>query len=106
MLFPETKSEAFPADVIPLAEACVFYESKCTDEWLHLARYLIKEYLELRNYVKKIPEERLYPNVKENQEFLRLLKSFYDSVVAAKEALNFVAKLPKLIHAKTSDWMT
>ena len=29
-LFPETAVEKFPTDVIPLAEACIFYESKCT----------------------------------------------------------------------------
>lgn len=28
-LFPETAVEKFPTDVIPLAEACIFYESKC-----------------------------------------------------------------------------
>mmetsp|Transcript_29358 Transcript_29358/g.93629 ORF Transcript_29358/g.93629 Transcript_29358/m.93629 type:complete len:369 (-) Transcript_29358:496-1602(-) len=104
--FPETKDEAFPADVIPLAEACIFYESKCTDEWLHSAKYLIKDYLELRNYISKVPEDRLKPQLRENAELMRLLKSFHTSVLSAHEALEFVAKLPKLIHAKTSDWMT
>jgi len=104
--FPETRGEAFPEDVVPLAEACIFYESKCTDEWLHLAKYLIKDYLELRNYVSRIPEERLRPQLRENQELMRLLKAFHASVIAAREALDFVARLPKLIHAKTADWMT
>jgi len=106
VLFPETRLENFPDDVIPLAEACIFYKSKCTDEWLHLAKHLIKDYLELRIYIMNIAEERLNPQLKENQQMMRLLKSFYDSVIAAKEALTFVSKLPKLIHAKTSDWMT
>eukprot|EP00933_Yihiella_yeosuensis_P045840 TRINITY_DN4126_c0_g1_i1.p1 TRINITY_DN4126_c0_g1~~TRINITY_DN4126_c0_g1_i1.p1 ORF type:complete len:358 (+),score=70.97 TRINITY_DN4126_c0_g1_i1:138-1211(+) len=106
LMFPETKTETFPSDVIPLAEACIFYESKCTDEWLHLAKYLIKDYLELRIYIMKIPEERLQPKLKENAQLMRLLKNFYSSVLAAKEALEFVSRLPKLIHAKTSDWMT
>lgn len=37
---------------------------------------------------------------------MRLLQNFHASVLAAREALVFVSKLPKLIHAKTSDWMT
>lgn len=105
-LFPETRSDAFPEDVIPLAEACIFYESKCTEEWLHLAKYLIKDYLELRIFIRNVPEERLKPQLKENQEMMRLLKNFHASVLGARSALEFVAKLPKLIHAKTQDWMT
>lgn len=104
--FPESKSDSFPNDVIPLAEACIFYESKCTDEWLHQAKHLIKDYLELRIYVMKIPEERLNPQLKENTQLMRLLKNFHASVITAKGALDFVSRLPKLIHAKTSDWMT
>jgi len=105
--FPETASgEGFPEDVIPLAEACIFYESKCTEEWLLLSKYLLKDYLELRVYVTKIPEERIKPQLKENTTFMRLLQNFHASVLAAREALLFVSKLPKLIHAKTSDWMT
>jgi len=104
--FPETAGEAFPEDVIPLAEACIFYESKCTEEWLLLAKYLLKDYLELRVYITLIPEERIKPQLKDNATLMRLLKNFRSSVVEAREALLFVAKLPKLIHAKTTDWMT
>mmetsp|Transcript_5041 Transcript_5041/g.12336 ORF Transcript_5041/g.12336 Transcript_5041/m.12336 type:complete len:369 (-) Transcript_5041:138-1244(-) len=106
MLIPNLPPEAFPEDVIPLAEACIFYESKCTDEWLHFAKYLIKDYLELRIYISKIPEDRLDPHLKENQQMMRLLKNFHESVLAAKGALDFVSRLPRLIHAKTSNWMT
>lgn len=105
-LFPETRAEPFPEDVIPLAEACIFYESKCTEEWLHLAKHLLKDYLELRMYVMKIPEDRLKPQHKENTELMRLLKAFHSCVLASREALAFVAKLPKLLHAKTENWMT
>lgn len=105
-LSPELSGEAFPDDVIPLAEACIFYESKCTDEWLHLAKHLIKDYLELRIYISKIPEERLKPQLKENKTLIRLLKNFHESVRVARGALDFVSRLPKLIHAKTSNWMT
>jgi hypothetical protein len=105
-LFPETKAELFPDAVIPLAEGCIFYESKCNDEWLHRCRHLIKEYLELRNFIAKIPEVRLSPNLNTNADFCRLLKSFHASVLQAREALAFVATLPKLIHAKTCNWMT
>merc|ERR1711915_1036504 len=105
-LLPETKTDKFPDDVIPLAEACIFYESKCTEEWLHLAKYLIKDYLELRMFIRNVPEERLKPQLKENNEMMRLLKNFHSSVLGAREALDFVSKLPKLIHAKTQDWMT
>mmetsp|Transcript_2273 Transcript_2273/g.4539 ORF Transcript_2273/g.4539 Transcript_2273/m.4539 type:complete len:370 (+) Transcript_2273:100-1209(+) len=105
-LFPESATDMFPEDVIPLAEACIFYESKCTEEWLLLCKYLLKDYLELRIYIAKIPEERINPHLKQNTDFMRLLKSFHNSVIAAREALAFVAQLPKLIHAKISDWMT
>lgn len=105
--FPETATgEGFPEDVIPLAEACIFYESKCTEEWLLLSKYLLKDYLELRIYITKIPEERIKPQLKENTSFMRLLQNFHASVLSARESLLFVSKLPKLIHAKTSDWMT
>jgi hypothetical protein len=107
MCFPDLSAgEAFPDDVIPLAEACIFYESKCTEERLLLSKYLLKDYLELRVYITKIPEMRIQPQLKENHDFMRLLQSFHSSVLAAREALIFVSKLPKLIHAKTSDWMT
>jgi len=106
VLVPETKGEQFPANVIPLAEACIFYESKCTEEWLHLAKHLINDYMELRIYVMKIPEVRLIPQLKENTQMIRHLKNFHASVIAAREALDFVSRLPNLIHAKTSDWLT
>eukprot|EP00930_Biecheleria_cincta_P024180 TRINITY_DN17338_c0_g1_i2.p1 TRINITY_DN17338_c0_g1~~TRINITY_DN17338_c0_g1_i2.p1 ORF type:complete len:371 (+),score=81.16 TRINITY_DN17338_c0_g1_i2:41-1153(+) len=104
-MFPDTKAEKFPADVIPLAEACIFYESKCDEQWLHQAKYLINDYMELRIYITKIPEERLNPELKENAQLTRLLKQFHGSVIAARDALDFVSRLPKLIHAKTADWM-
>lgn len=105
-LFPNTKSEFFPDDVVPLAEACIFYESKCSEEWLHHCRHLIKDYLELRIFISRIPEVRLSPQLAQNADMCRLLKNFHASVLTAREALGFVATLPKLIHAKTSDWMT
>jgi len=105
-LFPELRAESFPEDVIPLAEACIFYESKCTDEWLHLAKHLIKDYMELRTFIMKIPEERLKPELKENSKLVHLINSFHASVLAAREALEFVRKKPALVHAKTSNWMT
>jgi len=106
-LIPNLEVGEFPDDVIPLAEACIFYESKCNNEWLHAAKYLIKDYVELRIYIAKIPEERLQPHLKENTRLVRTLKCFYDSVLNARAALSFVSTLPKLIHAKTSNnWMT
>jgi hypothetical protein len=105
-LFPETKADLFPDNVIPLAEGCIFYESKCTEEWLHHSRHLLKDYLELRNYIMKIPEVRLSPHLAQNTDLCRLLKDFHTSVLTARKALEFVATLPKLIHAKTCDWMT
>merc|ERR1711972_1317928 len=105
-LMPELPLDEFPDDVIPLAEACIFYESKSTEEWLQLSKVLIKDYLELRIYINKIPEERLKPQLKENSSMVRLLRDFHASVIAAREGLDFVSKQPKLIHAKTGDWMT
>lgn len=106
VLFPDTAERRFPEDVIPLAEACVFYETKCTEEWLNLAKHLIKDYLEVRIYITNIPVTRIHPQHHENTQFVRLLKTFHKSVTEAYEALEFVSKLPKLIHAKTSNWMT
>jgi len=106
LLFPETTQSKFPADTIPLAEACIFYETKCTDEWLYMAKHLLKDYLEVRIFVANIPRTRVVPQHLENQTFMRLLRNFHKSVLDALEALEFVAKLPKLIHAKTSTWMT
>jgi len=106
VLYPATASEKFPADVIPLAEACIFYETKCTEEWLNLAKNLIKDYLELRIFVANIPQTRIVPMHLENQKFMRLLQAFHKSVIEASEALEFVAQLPKLIYAKSSNWMT
>lgn len=105
-LFPETRAEEMPADTIPLAEACVFYETKCTEEWLHLAKHLIKDYLELRIFVMNIPKDRIHPEHQENTQMCRLLRNFHTSVMEAREALAFVAKLPRLFDSKTSDWMT
>jgi len=107
LLIPETEQHQFPKDTIPLAEACIFYESKCSEEWLHNAKWLLKDYLELRLYIAKIPEERMSPELKDNAVFIRFLKKFHESVLEARGALDFVSKLPKIIHAKTSsNWMT
>merc|ERR1712072_143587 len=106
LLFPETASNKFPVDVVQLAEACIFYETKCTEEWLNLAKHLIKDYLEVRIFVTNIPRTRIVPQHLDNQTFVRLLRNFHKSVLDASEALEFVARLPKLIYAKTSNWMT
>eukprot|EP00747_Dinoflagellata_sp_TGD_P024277 gnl/TRDRNA2_/TRDRNA2_130441_c1_seq2.p1 gnl/TRDRNA2_/TRDRNA2_130441_c1~~gnl/TRDRNA2_/TRDRNA2_130441_c1_seq2.p1 ORF type:complete len:372 (-),score=108.28 gnl/TRDRNA2_/TRDRNA2_130441_c1_seq2:155-1270(-) len=105
-VFGSERNEPFPDEVIALSEACIFYETKCSEEWLQVAKHLIKDYLELRIFIMKIPEERIKPELKDNQTFMRLLKAFQGSVLAAREPLAFVAQLPKLINAKTSDWMT
>eukprot|EP00929_Paragymnodinium_shiwhaense_P110003 TRINITY_DN76674_c0_g1_i1.p1 TRINITY_DN76674_c0_g1~~TRINITY_DN76674_c0_g1_i1.p1 ORF type:complete len:376 (-),score=100.66 TRINITY_DN76674_c0_g1_i1:212-1339(-) len=106
-VLPETTSEQFPDDVIPLAEACIFYEAEESEmEALLPAKHALKEYLDLRVYIQKIPEERLKPDLKENKQFIKLLSNFHAAVIAAKEALDYVAKLPTLIHAKTDKWMT
>merc|ERR1712039_617012 len=96
-LLPSTRPEKFPDNVVPLAEACIFYEFKCTEGWLQLSKVLIKDYLELRIYIKKIPEERLKPQLKDNTVLARLLKEFHQSVLLAREGLDFVARRPKLI---------
>jgi len=102
----ELKAKKFYENCLPLAEACIFYESKCTPEWLNLAKYVIKDYLELRIYVANIPNTRLHPEFKENTSFCRLLRKFHASVLQAEEALQFVDQLPKLIYTKHSNWMT
>ena len=37
----------FHADVLPLAEGAVYYETKCTPEFLTKAKHVIKDYLEV-----------------------------------------------------------
>lgn len=106
LLYPDTADSKFPDEVIPLAEACCFYESKCSDEWLNLAKHLIKSYLEMRIYITNIPQSRLYPQLHDNARFVLLLKAFHKSVFDAYEALEFVAKLPRLIHTKIDGWMS
>merc|ERR1712107_119670 len=106
MLIPETKSQIFPEDVIPLTEGCIFYESKCNSEWLDLSKALIKDYIELRVYIERIPQDRISPEIKENTQLEQILRSFHQSVIRAHEPLAFVSKLPKIIDTKTSNWMT
>lgn len=105
-IFPDTKSESFPEDVICLAESCIFHETKCAEEWLHLAKYLIKDYLGLRTYITRIPEERLRPDFIKNKELCRLVLDFHASVIAARKGLDFAAKQPKLTCAKTENFLT
>lgn len=105
-LIPETQDRKFPDDLMLLAEAVLFYESKCTDEWQNNAKYVIKDYLKLRIYLTNLASTRMSPEFAENTKFMRLLRSFYQSALDAYEGLEFVSKLPKLIHAKTGNWMT
>lgn len=108
-IFPDRmKGDArrFPENVIPLAEACLFYDSKCSEELLDLAKVVIKDYFELRFCVARIPEERLCPQLRENGQLCRLLWTFHASVLAAEKAFSFVAQLPNISYTKTTDWMT
>merc|ERR1712130_267529 len=88
------------------AETCLFYESKCTDQWLMFVKYLLKDYIELRVYITKIPEVRLSPDLQSNLQLMSLLENFHASVVAATPALEFAAFLPKITHNKMENWMT
>jgi len=100
----ELKSKSFYDDAVPLAEACVFYESKVTPEWLEQCKYVIKDYLELRIYVSNLGTARMFLEFDKNTAFLRLLKKFHASVHAAEEAFTFVDQLPK--NMKTGNHMT
>lgn len=102
----ELSQKKFHPNALGLAEACVFYESKCTPEWLTQAKYVIKDYLELRIYIAEIPRTRLRPEARENTSFCRLLKKFHASILAAEPAFNFVQQLPNLSSTKQSNWMT
>ncbi|CAD7957039.1 unnamed protein product [Amoebophrya sp. A120] len=100
----ELKSKTFYDSAVPLAEACIFYESKVTPEWLEQCKYVVKDYLELRIYVAGLPSTRLQLEFDKNTTFLRLLKKFHTSVHAAEEAFTFVDQLPK--NTKQSNHMT
>lgn len=84
----------------------MFYESKCPAKWLTLCKYLIKAYLELRIFITNIPSERLHPQLHDNTKLIRLLKAFHKAVLEAQEALEAVAKFPRLAYCKTEGWMT
>ncbi len=43
----ELKSKTFYDSAVPLAEACIFYESKVTPQWLEQCKYVVKDYLEV-----------------------------------------------------------
>jgi len=107
LLYPDTAENVpFPEDVIPLAEAAVFYGSKGTAEGLNLCKYLIKAYVELRIYITNIKTERLLPHLHDNKNFCRLLKTFHQSVQDARDALEVVSRRPRLLDCKTEGWMT
>jgi hypothetical protein len=107
LLYPDkSESTPFPEDVIPLAEAAVFYALKMGGEGLNLCKHLIKAYLELRVYITEIRRERLHPQYHENKAFCRLLKTFYQSVLDASDALEVVSRKPRLLDCKTEGWMT
>jgi len=107
LLYPDTAEHIpFLDDVIPLAEAAVFYESKGTAEGLNLCKHLIKSYVELRIYITNIRTERLHPQLHDNKAFCRQLKNFHQSVLDAHDALEMVSRRPRLLDCKTEGWMT
>merc|ERR1712194_442568 len=92
------KKKKFRPDVMALSEACIFYEAKCTPEWLNLARHVIKDYLECRICVSKLPDTRLQLEFEKNSGLIRALRKLHTSILGAEEALDFVSQLPKLHH--------
>jgi len=105
-VYPDTKQSTFCEDVIEMAEAAVFYSSKCSPEGLNLCKHLIKAYLELRIYITNIRVDRLLPDLHDNKAFCRLLQQFHKSVLAASATLDKMSRLPRLIECKTEGWMT
>ena len=105
LLYRETVDKSFHPSPLSLAEACVFYESKVTPEWLTQCKLVIKDYLELRTEVAKMSGDsshRLNREYKSpaNNTLTRLLKKFYASVISATDALAFVSQLPAITHTK------
>jgi hypothetical protein len=90
----------------PLSEGCVFYETKSSPEDLNMCRHVIKAFVDLRRYIRKIPTARLYEQYDKNEEFVRLLKQFKRAVDDADTALTNTDHLPPIINFKADQWMT
>jgi hypothetical protein len=90
----------------PLSEGCVFYETKSSPEDLNMCRHVIKAFIDLRKYIRKIPTARLYEQYDKNEEFVRYLKQFKRAVDDADGALERTDALPPIINFKAEQWMT
>jgi hypothetical protein len=90
----------------PLSEGCVFYETKSSPEHLNMCRHVIKAFIDLRRYIRKIPTARLYEQYDKNEEFVRLLKQFKRAVDDADGALTHTDGLPPIVNFKAEQWMT
>mmetsp|Transcript_67541 Transcript_67541/g.154893 ORF Transcript_67541/g.154893 Transcript_67541/m.154893 type:complete len:142 (+) Transcript_67541:172-597(+) len=106
IMFPETAKVPKLPNTIPLAEAAVFYQTKCSEDWCTLAKHVIKDFMELRLLFGEVETKRLRPEFLHNDDLVRILKHFHVSVVDAREALDFAATLPEILYTKTDKWMT
>jgi hypothetical protein len=97
---------AWPDEVIPLAEACVFYESKMDQERLNLCRYVLKAFMELRKAISDVPIDRIHEEYTKNEDLVRVLGCFQRAIMDALEPLEHTAGLPRIGNFKREQWMT
>merc|ERR1719460_2788635 len=98
--------EPWPDEVIPLAEACVFYESKMDAERLNLCRYVLKAFMELRKAISDVPIDRIHEEYSKNEDLVRVLGCFQRAITDALEPLEHTAGLPRIGNFKREQWMT
>lgn len=82
-------------------------ETKATPLWLMQAKYVIKDYLELRVFLSEtVIGKGIDCEYGKNMALVRLLKKFWTSVTEAEEMFMFVSQLPRILSTKTENWMT
>lgn len=93
--------------VVALAEGTLHYESALKkDEWLHIAKHCIKEYMELRLLFADAPTKRLSPEFKENELLCQSLQQFYHTIAEGAPVWDFVDCMPAVIQVKSDQWLT
>merc|ERR1712224_698431 len=75
-------------------------------QWLVLVKAVLKEYVDLRSYIRRIPEERLDSSLKKNEIFMNHLFKFHQAVLHAWEPFEFVSELPPIAGTKHKMWMS
>ncbi|CEM22678.1 unnamed protein product [Vitrella brassicaformis CCMP3155] len=108
-VLPETASKPLPPDCVEMAEACLFYDIRIPPVLVNAAKWVVKDFIEVRLYLTELPLKRMHPHFQDNPVLIRVLRNFHRSVMGAAEALQHARRLPKISAAKigcNGSWMT